>query len=359
MTYAGARGNTARQMADVLHFALEQARLHPAFADLIGGMQDSPEKPGYQLTIANALWGQQGFGFLKEFLELTRSYYEAGLHEVDFRTDREREATRKIINEWVKQKTEKKIQDLIPPGILDRLTRLVLTNAIYFKGKWTYLFRKDKTKNELFNLLNGKQVIVPMMNQTRNFRYMENNKIQMLELPYIGDELAMVVLLPRRVAGLPDLEHSLTGEQVTSWMSQLYMPKVIVSMPKFEMTSMFSLAKVLASMGMTDAFDRKVADFSAMNGTKNLFISTVVHKAFVDVNEEGTKAAAATAVVMKIKSSRPKPKHFRANHPFLFLIRDIRTKSILFLGRVMNPNDMPYATEDEIRKIMDGRKGRT
>ena len=218
------------------------------------------------------------------------------------------------------------------------MTRLVLTNAIYFKGNWARQFKEDRTKEAPFTLSNGQKVDVAMMNQTAEFKYMETEDFQSLELPYVDNELSMIILLPRESDGLYEFEKTLTVENLSNWLGKLGKRKVIVSVPKFKMTSQFGLASVLKSMGMTDAFVPNVADFSGMNGERDLFISAVIHKAYVDVDEQGTEAAAATGVVVGITSVGPiETPVFRADHPFLFLIRDNHLGSILFIGRVMNP----------------------
>ncbi len=331
MTYAGARENTAAEMARVLHFELAPERLHPAFAELQRKLDVSQDKDaGYRLHVANALWPQEGYAFLPEFFELCRTHYRAGLQTVDYAGATEE--ARQTINRWVEQRTEDKIKELLKPGILTPLTTLVLTNAIYFKGDWAAQFDPDKTQDAPFTLLDGKQVSVPLMNQTGEFGYAEDADVQVLELPYAGEALSMVVLLPREPDGLPALEKSLDARKLADWLAKLRPRTVRVALPRFKMTSEFQLNEVLQAMGMRDAFAE--ADFSGMTGARDLFIGAVVHKAFVDVNEEGTEAAAATAVVM-LRSSLPPP--FRADHPFLFLIRDTRSGSILFLGRVINP----------------------
>ncbi len=358
MTCAGARGKTEKQMAEVLRFPLEhykalddnqgrpfyrierrpmsRERIAAAFGALQRGLKADSKKSGYELTVANALWGQKGYGFLKTFLKLTEKNYGAGLKEVDFIAATE--AARKTINAWVEKKTKNKIKNLIPKGVLNRLTRLVLTNAIYFKGNWARQFKKDRTKDAPFTLAGGERVDAPMMNQTAEFNYMETEDFQGLELPYVDDELSMIILLPKQVDGLAEFEKTLTLENLSQWPARLHKRKVIVSVPKFKMTSQFRLAEVLKSMGMTDAFVPDVADFSGMNGKRDLFISAVIHKAYVDVNEEGTEAAAATAVVVGVTSVMPgRIPVFRADHPFLFLIRDSDSGSILFIGRMMNP----------------------
>ena len=336
MTYAGARGNTAAQMEQALHFEVKREHLHQAFAQLIEQLGAQAREGGYQLSVANALWGQQGAGFLEEFLNLTEKHYGAGLRQVDFAGAAE--AARRTINAWVEKETQGKIKDLLQPGVLGALTRLVLTNAIYFKGTWASQFEEGATREEPFTLATGQQVKVPMMNKTEKFGYTEAEDFQALELPYAGDDLSMVVFLPRTVDGLPALEEKLSLENLERWLGGLRRRQVQVSLPRFTMTSQFGLQEVLKSLGITDAFSLPPADFSGMNGRTDLFISAVVHKAFVDVNEEGTEAAAATAVVAVTSAARPEPVPvFRADHPFIFLIRDTRSGSVLFMGRFMNP----------------------
>jgi len=334
MTYAGARGETEKQMAEVLHFTLEQKYLHPAFSKLQRSLNERGGKGAYELTVSNALWGQKGYGFLKEFLEIIKTNYDGGLNEVNFVGATE--SARKTINAWVERETNNKIKDIIGPGVLSSMTRLVLTNAIYFKGNWARQFEKDRTKEAPFTLLSGEKVNIPMMNQKAEFNYMESEDFQGLELPYMDNELSMFILLPKEIEGLSELEKSFTAENLSNWTGKLHKGEVIVSVPKFKMTCQFGLADILKSMGMKDAFSGK-ADFSGMTGKRDLFISAVIHKAFVDVNEEGTEAAAATAVVMRMTSIGPQIPVFRADHPFVFLIRDNHSGSILFIGRVMNP----------------------
>jgi len=344
MTYAGAKGETKIQMAKVLHLPTiplksteqiwTQSRFHSAFGAIINDLNARGEKGNYELSVANALWGQKGYGFLKEFLELIKTNYGGGLNEVDF--VRAAETARKTINTWVEKETNKKIKNLIGKGVLDSMTRLVLTNAIYFKGNWARQFKEDETKETPFTLINGEKVDIAMMNQTADFNYMETEDFQGLELPYVDDELSMIILLPKEADGLGRFEETFTAKNLSKWLARFRKRKVIVSVPKFKMTRQFGLADVLKSMGMTSAFSGE-ADFSGMNGKKDLFISAVIHKAYVDVNEEGTEAAAATAVV-GVTAIRPEEiPVFRADHPFLFLIRDNRSGSILFIGRAMNP----------------------
>jgi serpin B len=221
--------------------------------------------------------------------------------------------------------------------MLSSATRLVLTNAIYFKGKWARQFEKELTRDGPFTLLDGQKIDVPMMRQTEEFRYMEAEDFQALEMPYVKDELSMIILLPKKVDGVVDFEKKLTNENLSRWLSELHKQKLVASIPRFKMAQQFGLADTLQAMGMTDAFSAQLADFSGMTGTRDLFISAVVHKAFVDVNEEGTEAAAATGVGMAMTAAPQRMPVFRADHPFIFLIRDNKSGSILFIGRVMKP----------------------
>jgi len=333
MTYAGARNQTAEQMAKTLDFPIDE-RFHKTFGEIIKQLNASGQKGAFELVVANALWGQKDYKFLPDYLALVKTDYDGNLEQVDFVT--QTEAVRKTINEWVERKTKDKIKDLIKPGVVDRLTRLVLTNAIYFKGKWAKQFKPESTQDAPFTLLNGEKITIPMMSQKEHFGYTEINDIQLLELPYKGDSLSMVVLLPRRLDGVKDLEKQLNADNLAVWLGNIRKREVLVFLPRFKMTSEFELAQILGEMGMPDAFSGN-ADFSGMTGNRDLFISAVVHKAFVDVNEEGTEAAAATGVVMRLTSVEAPPPVFRADHPFIFLIRDNHTGSILFIGRVANP----------------------
>lgn len=335
MTCAGARGQTEKQMAEAFCFApAKSEQFHKTFGEIIKQLNASGQKGSYELTVANALWGQKDYKFLPEFLTLVRENYEGDLQQVDFVTQTEN--ARNTINSWVENKTKDKIKELIKRGAIDSMTRLVLTNAIYFKGKWASPFKTERTQESPFTLLNSEKINVPMMNQTGRFGFTEANNIQILEMPYVNDDLSMVVLLPKYVAGVKDLEKGLTPDNLTNWLARISKREVQVFFPRFRMTSEFELTRVLGAMGMPDAFSSK-ADFSGMTGNRNLFISAVVHKAYVDVNEEGTEAAAATGVAMKMTSIGTPPPVFRADHPFIFLIRDNQTGSILFMGRVENP----------------------
>jgi serpin B len=336
MTYAGARENTAKQMADVLHFPSGQKEVHPAFSRLETLLNEVQDRGDIQLNIANSLWPQEGYPFLEEYLALVKKYYGVVITPLDYKGDAEK--ARIIINQWVEEKTKDKIKNLLQPGILDAVTRLVLVNAIYFKGNWASQFDEKRTKADTFYLMAGRTMQTPLMAQKQEFAYGEEEFLQVLELPYVGKSLSMIVLLPKEKDGLPALEKRLTAANLRMWTSMPRKQEVQVFLPRFKMTSQFSLGKTLGAMGMRDAFNPDKANFSGMDGRLNwLYIGAVIHKAFVDVNEQGTEAAAATAVVMKIRMALQQP-IFRADHPFIFLIRENSTGSILFLGRVMDPS---------------------
>jgi len=348
MVFAGARGQTEQQIAGAMHFGVimsaeptdsskplvHREEFHQLFRAVIEDLNGRSQKGAYELHVANALWGQEGCRFHKGFIQLIETNYQGRLTELDF--VRAPERARQTINTWVEKQTKEKIKNLIPSGALSRLTRLVLTNAIYFKGNWASRFEKERTSLMPFTPANGKTVNVPMMSQTETFNYTQAEDFQVLEMPYVENELSMFIFLPRKFDGLSKLEKTLTFDNLSQWLTGLRKTKVMAFVPRFKITSEFSLADVLKIMGIEDAFSDK-SDLSAMSGMKDLFISSVLHKAHVDVNEEGTEAAAATGVVVGITSVQPPPAEFRADHPFLFLIRDNCTGSILFIGRVANP----------------------
>ena len=339
MTYAGARGDTAEQIAATLHFILEQDRLHPAFnwldAELAkrGEGAQGKDGEGFRLNIVNAIWGQKDYEFLTDFLDVLAENYGAGLRILDFITEAEK--SRVIINDWVSDQTESRIEDLIPQGAIDALTRLVLTNAIYFNAAWKYPFDKKVTANGPFYLLDGAQVMVPMMKQTESFGYTDGEGYQAVELLYDGGELSMVILLPE-AGQFAAFEEGLQAQGVSDIISGLQPTEVALTMPKFEFDSDFSLKDTLVAMGMPIAFSGG-ADFSGMTGNPELFISEVIHKAFVAVDEAGTEAAAATAVIMRLTAVPESVVAVTIDRPFIFLIRDVETGAILFVGRVLNP----------------------
>lgn len=336
MTYGGARGNTATQMAQVLNFKKEGEDLQEVFG-LLGEALNSRESSGeIELSTASALWGQQGTKFLEDFLGVGRRYYRAELKSLDFSGDPAGAAGQ--INAWSSDATKGRIPTLIDPGMLTKDTMLVLTNAVYFNGVWVHKFDGDMTLREPFWVAPDSSIMVDMMHQTQSFEYVDTGGLKILELPYAGHELSMFVLLPKDRNGLRSVERFLTVESLRKWIRLLRDEEVIVSLPRFKFSTSMFLNDTLKDMGMTDAFSAGAADFSGMSGTKDLFINAVVHKGFIEVDEEGTEAAASTAVVMeKTASISAGPKRFQADHPFIFLIRDNKTGSILFLGRVMDP----------------------
>ena len=341
MTYAGARGETEHQMAEALHFLLPQARLHPTFNALDlelarrGQGARGKDGAGFRLNIVNALWGQQGYAFLTPFLDTLAENYGAGLRLLDFAGAPD--LSRLAINSWVSKQTEERIQDLIPPGAIDAMTRLVLTNAIYFNAAWANPFQENRTTDGRFHLLQDAPLTVPMMQQTATFAYGAGPGYQALDLPYDGRELSMLILLPEAGA-FAAFEQTLTAGRVNAILQDLARRRVALTMPKFKFESAFMLNAALTALGMPHAFSNE-ADFSGMDGSHSLQISDVIHKAFVAVDEAGTEAAAATAVIMRMKSMiiEEEPVDFTLDRPFIFFIRDVQTGSILFIGRVLNP----------------------
>lgn len=337
MAYGGARGQTATEMAAVLHFRQKPDRIHRAFGKLLLALKPPEGQQTYRLHIANGFWLPRDYTFLPEFLSLGQSHYQAGIQVLDFAN--QTEAARQTINQWAAEHTAGKIPEVLAPGVLSSLTRLVLTNATYFKGNWAAKFDAQRTKDAPFTRADGSQVTVPMMRQTGVFGYLETPDLQILELPYVGNDVAMVVLLPRAANGLPKLEQSLNAKQLAEWIGRLRPTEVHVGLPRFTMTDEFNLNQPLGALGMKAAFEAGRADFSGMDGSRYLYIAAVIHKTFVEVNEEGTEAAGVTAIIINTVSLGP-PKRiptFEADRPFLFLIRDVRSGSVLFLGRLSNP----------------------
>ena len=335
MTYGGAKGQTAQEMAHTLHFALENEQLHPAFGALIRQIQGTDKKRDFQLTTANSLWGHKDFKLNANFLRITQTDYQAGFHLVDFVNDAE--GARQKINGWVEDKTNNKIKELLQPKTLTLNTRLVLINAIYFKGTWLEQFSKKETRLEEFTIPSSLAVKVPTMNKTFFVKYLGNEDFQLVQLPYKDNEVSMVIILPQKKNGLAEVEKKLSPKMLQQGVAEAKMTNVHISLPKFKLTEEFNLGKDLTALGMKEAFLPEVADFTGMGGS--LFIGQVIHKAFVDVHEEGTEAAGATAVIMDLPAAPPPPLHvpFKADHPFLFLVRHNVTGSILFMGRVHDP----------------------
>jgi serpin B len=341
MTYAGARGDTAHEMAGAMQFYLPADSLHPAFnyvdqqlATRGEGAQGKDEK-GFRLNVVNAIWGQKDHAFESDYLDVLARNYGAGLRVLDFKT--QPEPSRVTINEWVEEQTESRIKDLIPQGAIDSLTRLVLTNAVYFNAAWESQFKESATAPGVFQLIDGRDLTVPMMRQTAYFGYGEGTAFTVVELPYDGNELSMVILLPDE-GQFEAFENALDNDVLRDAVNDLQRTRLDLTMPKFKMETSFGLNDALANLGMKAAFDPATADFSGMDGTRDLYITDVIHKAFVEVDESGTEAAAATAVIVGTTSVPADPIKVTIDRPFLFLIRDIETGTVLFLGRVMDPS---------------------
>jgi serpin B len=341
MTYGGARGDTELEMAQTLHYDLAQAELHAAFNALDRELESrgdpiqmpDGEVEGFILNIANSIWGQYDYEFLQEYLDLLALNYGAGLRTVDYVGAAEE--ARQEINAWVSDETEERIKDLIPEGVLDAMTRLVLANAIYFNAAWMEPFEEEFTTDSAFTLLDGGQVQVPMMRQTEGMGYALGEDYQIIERAYVGGSMAMDIILPD-AGQFEAVEAAMDAAWLAEALAGLQGAEIDLSMPRFEFESEVGLTQVLQDMGMPTAFS-DAADFSGMDGAGRLFISDVLHKAFVSVNEEGTEAAAATAVIMALTAAPAEPIRVSIDRPFIFLIRDLQTGAVLFVGRVMNP----------------------
>jgi serpin B len=330
ITLEGARGETEREMRTVLNLPGEERR--PAFARFYNEINRKEKR--YELDMANAFWAQKDFHFLDSYFDVIKKYYGGNVENLDFIGDTE--GSRKTINRWVEGKTKEKIKDLIPQGAIDGQTRLVITNAIYFKGQWIKQFDQKNTQESEFRVTPDKAVKVQMMNlQDAKFKYTEDETVQILELPYAGEELSMLILLPKEDS--PDkVESTLVAEKLDEWRVSMKEEQVDVYLPRFKLETKYSLIETFKELGLKQAFDPGQADFSGMTGRRDLFISKIIHQAFVEVNEEGTEAAAATGVVMTL-TAMPTKKIFMVDHPFIFIIMDRTTGAIFFLGRVANP----------------------
>lgn len=339
MVYLGARGTTADEMAKVLSFS-SIPDVHTHFKTLNSAI-NSP-KASYILRLANRLYGEKTFSFSSEYVGSTLKLYQADMQAVDFIGASEE--SRKLINHWVEEKTEGKIKDILQSGTVTAMTRLALVNAIYFKGKWKNVFNTEHTKEMPFKINQNETKPVQMMYQTKKFlfNYVDEYRLQVLDLPYVEEELSMVVLLPQESEDgsdpLQKLERELTVDKLLEWTNQEKMDRwtdIIVHLPKFKLEEQYSLKDILNKMGMSSLFQASAADLTGMSSKGGLFVSSVTHKAFVEVNEEGTEAAAATAVMVNFCMAREE--HFMADHPFLFFIRHNPTKSILFFGKYRGP----------------------
>lgn len=330
MIHGGARGATELQMAEALRFGLPQESLHPAMNWLDATLQSRAESGDFQLNIVNGTFGQEGQTFLDAYLDLLARNYGAGLSLLDFES--EPEAAREAINGWVARETQQKIPDLLPEGSIDPMTVLVLVNAMYFKAAWETPFRAQRTQSAVFHAARG-DVTVPMMHgEPRGVSYVEGDGYQAVALPYRGKAFDMVIVMPDEER-FDEIESTLDGERLVGILDALRLTRVALTMPRFEIRTRASMSRILQDLGMPDAFS-PAADFSGITGRRNVYLSMVQHEAFVRVDEAGTEAAAATAGVIDLVSL---PMPVVIDRPFLFLIRDVETGTILFLGRVMNP----------------------
>ena len=345
MTYAGARGDTEAQMAEALRLFIPQDPLHPAFNALHHRLTRQPENAtsgdNFTLNIANAVWGQQGHPFAEDFSRTLSDHYGAGIRTADFNADPE--ASRNTINDWVADSTEGRITGLIPEGIINSLTRMVLTNAIYFKAAWLTQFLPADTRKEPFTLLDGSVIQVSTMSTEEQFAYARGEGFQAVNLPYVGNAATMTILLPDQ-GRFQEFEDGMDQETAARIIREMTFQQLHLKLPKFRFESKLMLSETLRSMGVTEAFDPGSANFSGMDGRsckagdeECLFIQEAVHKAHVSVDEEGTEAAAATAVIMGIESEKPEPINLFIDRPFIFLIRHNDTGAILFMGRVLKP----------------------
>ena len=333
MTYEGARGQTADEMKSVFHFP-ENNILRPNFAAIY--TEINKEDKAYELKTGNALWVQQDYPFLEDYTNRVEKYYGGKTANLDFVSETEK--SRQTINSFIEQQTNDKIKDLIPKGVLNGMTRLVLTNAIYFKGTWEWEFDKSDTREQDFKITPTDVVKTPMMSmkpEKAMFNYADTEDLQILELPYKGEDISMLILLPTE--NLENIESTLSADKLNEYKNQMQETKLdSISLPKFEFDSKYTLNENLRALGMPTAFSGG-ADFSGMTITEQLFISQVIHQAFVKVDEKGTEAAAATAVAMGATSSAIPRNVFKADHPFIFIIQEKETGNILFMGRVIDP----------------------
>ncbi len=334
MTYGGARGNTEKQIKDTMRFPFDQEKFHPAYGELMYDLNKRGGKGRFELVTANRLWVMHGYKYNQAFLDLSQKHYSSGLEVVDFSDPLE---TSGIINRWVAKNTKNKIKDLVKPSDIGPATLLALTNAVYFKGKWENSFKKEATTNIDFHISRDKTVKADMMRQKSDFRYGDFKNVKVLEMPYEGDSISMLLVLPSDIEGLANFEKNIDPDILSMWMSVIEKREVDVWLPRFKLNTEFVLNDTLETMGMTDAFDPATADFSAITKSERLYISIVKQKAFIDVNEEGTEAAAATFVGLQ-RTSISMSNIFRADRPFFYMILDRQSGGILFMGRVVDPS---------------------
>lgn len=340
MAYAGAAGTTAEEMASVLGNPLTAEEFHAAINVLDQAIesrnrQATEQEGGVEISIANSLWGQDGMVFRDAFLDLLALDYGAGMRVVDFIDPAAREESRLTINDWVAGETNDRIEDLLGEGVLDELVRLVLVNAVYLNAAWLMPFDEAGTVEAPFTLLDGSEVPVPMMHTDASMPFGRGDRWQALQIPYAGGELGMLVILPDQGA-FPPVEASLSDGLIDKAVESLSPDQIILALPKFEIRTQIGLVPALQAIGLEEATSTE-ADFSGMTGAKDLFISDVVHEAWISADEAGTEAAAATGVIMSLTAAPTEPLPFVVDRPFLFALRDAATGSILFIGRVVDP----------------------
>ncbi|MDH7506865.1 MAG: serpin family protein [Candidatus Thermoplasmatota archaeon] len=329
MAYEGACGNTAIQMFNILNFLQNDSETQGSFGRIYNLLNQ--KQTGYKISTANAFWIHQKYIFLPEYINLLQNYYMAEANKLDFSNNVEAAS---IINSWIENQTNGKIKDMIDPGSLSELTRLVLTNAIYFKGLWEHPFDPKYTSKMDFKINHIETVKVDMMSLSDcSFDYTETDDLQILKLPYKGKNLSMIVILPKE-NNLSIVDSLLNTLNIKNWYKNFQKTQINIFLPKFKFVAEYNLNNILKDMGMVDAFSEIDADFFGMDGTRSLFISDILHKAFVEVNEEGTEAAAATSVIVTTTAMTPT---FNADHPFVFLIQHEDTGAILFMGKIINP----------------------
>lgn len=338
VTYAGARGKTALEMSEVLWFPKDQDVFHPVFKAFTDSILLSGKEKGTEMNIANALWVQENYKLVQDFIDLAVEYYEANAENVRFNTFDDQEKSRQKINQWVEKKTNDKIKELIPQGILNELTRMVITNAIWFNGNWLNPFEKSQTSPSIFHIAPNKTVSTDFMHQQKETGYYEDDEVQAIELLYKNQKLSMIIILPKEIDGWKLIGRIITGERLEIINKGIQLHKIKMSIPKFSFESELNLKEFLFKMGMEQAFTND-ANFSGMTKENDLRIDDVIHKAYIEVNETGTEAAAATAVTMALKTALEEEDiiQFVADHPFLYLIMDKSTGGIIFIGRFVNP----------------------
>ncbi|MFP4556730.1 MAG: serpin family protein [Bacteroidales bacterium] len=333
MTYAGAKGETKEQIAQAFHFPIDDSDLH----EKLGSMKSQLERlssEGVEVSIANQLWADEEYRFKWLYLWKVKRAYSAPIERMAFRS--KPNDSRLEINSWVEEKTNNRIVDLLPKGSISDMTAMVLTNAIFFKGQWEEKFDEKKTAQAEFKAIKGSAVECKMMKRKGKYNLYKGNDIKLLELPYDGKDFSMLVLLPNEGTPLSKIEKGMKLEDLNHYISLMKQTEVQVSLPKFKFDAEYQMKPILAEMGMTNPFSN-YADFTRMSGKSDLKIDEIYHKAFVEVSEEGTEAAAATAVVI-VRKSATVPEEFVANRPFMFIIRDNNSGNMLFVGRVTNPN---------------------